>query len=156
MAVKRESKAYLDSLDSKSNIFKPMRFLIGSGYTHSNRFKKQYLRINSLLRSAFYNTVEGFGVKFGAVYVKQLDSLSNKSVRYSANVRYGFANQLINAHVSGSLPVGNGIFSFALGSDIEDLNKRGSVTPLQNSISSLFYERNDLKIVPQRLCPIGA
>ncbi|MFM6954680.1 MAG: DUF5686 and carboxypeptidase regulatory-like domain-containing protein [Sphingobacteriaceae bacterium] len=155
LAAKRVSKPYLDSLDAQSNVFKPMRFLLGSGYTHSNRFKKEYLRFNSLLRSTFYNTVEGFGLNYGAAYVKQIDSLSNKWVRYSANVRYGFANQLINAHIGGSLPVGNGVFSFALGSDIQDLNKRGSVTALQNSISSLFFERNDLKLYQNTFAKVG-
>lgn len=155
LAAKRESKPYLDSLDSKSNIFKPMRFLLGSGYSHSNRFKKEYLRFNSLLWSAFYNTVEGFGLNYGAAYVKQIDSLSNKWVRYSANVRYGFANHLLNAHINGSLPVGNGIFSFAAGSDIQDLNRRGSVTPLQNTIGSLFFERNDLKLYQNIFAKVG-
>lgn len=155
LAAKRESKPYLDSLDSKSNIFKPMRFLLGSGYSHSNRFKKEYLRFNSLLWSAFYNTVEGFGLNYGAAYVKQIDSLSNKWVRYSANVRYGFANQLLHAHINGSLPVGNGIFSFAAGSDIQDLNRRGSVTPLQNTIGSLFFERNDLKLYQNIFAKVG-
>ena len=155
LAAKRESKPYLDSLDSKSNIFKPMRFLLGSGYTHSNRFKKEYFRLSSLLWSTFYNTVEGFGLNYGATYVKQIDSLSNKWVRYSANVRYGFANQLINAHIRGSLPVGNGIFSFALGSDVQDLNRRGSVTPLQNSINSLLEERNDLKLYHNAFAQLG-
>lgn len=155
LAVKRESKPYLDSLDAKGNVFKPMRFLLGSGYTHSNRFEKKYARFNSLLSSVFYTTVEGFGLNYGANYVKQIDSLSNKWVRYSANVRYGFANKLINAHIKGSLPVANGIFSFALGSDIQDLNRRGSVTSLQNSISSLFFERNDLKLYQNTFAKAG-
>ena len=150
LAARLESRPYLDSLDKVSNKFKPLSFLIGSGYNPSNRFKKEFYHFNSIASSLFYNTVEGFGVNYGASYRKQVDSLSNKYVSFSGNLRYGFSSRDLYGSLSGSLPVEKTNVGFSLGSDVLDLNNLGTLPVLGNSINSLFYERNFMKLYEKK------
>ncbi len=146
LALKRESKPYLDSLDKVHNKFKPVQFIIGSGYSPRNRFKKEYYTFSSLINSAFYNTVEGIGINYQVTYAKRLDSLTNKFVNLAGKIRYGFSSEKLYGNISGNIPVKDATLSFALGSDVLDLNNQGSISQLGNSINSLFYERNFLKL----------
>ncbi|MES3017963.1 MAG: DUF5686 and carboxypeptidase regulatory-like domain-containing protein [Bacteroidota bacterium] len=150
LALKRESKPYLDSLDKVHNKFKPVQFIIGSGYSPRNRFKKEYYTFSSLINSAFYNTVEGFGINYQVTYAKRLDSLTNKFVNFAGRIRYGFSSEKLYGNISGNVPVKDATVSFALGSDVLDLNNQGSISQLGNSINSLFYERNFLKLYEKK------
>lgn len=150
LALKRESKPYLDSLDKVHNKFKPVQFIIGSGYNARNRFKRENYSFSSLINAFFYNTVEGFGINYQAGYSKRLDSLTNKYVNFTGKVRYGFSIEKLFGSFSGSVPVKAATFSFDLGSDVLDLNNLGSISQLGNSINSLFYERNFLKLYEKK------
>ncbi len=146
LATKRESKIYLDSLDKANNKLKPINFLIGTGYNPRNRFKKEYYQFGSMINSLFYNTVEGFGINYRASYSKQIDSLTNKFLRYTGNVRYGLSSEKLYASFYASIPLNSSRLMFNAGSDVLDLNDRESITQLANSLNSLYYERNLLKL----------
>ncbi|SKB62504.1 DUF5686 and carboxypeptidase regulatory-like domain-containing protein [Daejeonella lutea] len=155
LAAKRESKPYLDSLDKVHNKFKPVQFVIGSGYNPRYRFRKEAYSFGSLINSAFYNTVEGFGINYQASYSKRLDSLTNKFVNFTGKVRYGFSSDKLYGSVSGNIPVKAANLFFNLGSDVLDLNSQGSISQLGNSINSLFYERNLLKLYEKKFFLLG-
>ena len=146
LATKRESKVYLDSLDKANNKLKPLNFLLGTGYNPRNRFKKEYYQFGSMINSLFYNTVEGFGINYRASYVKQIDSLTNKFLRYSGKVRYGLSSEKFYASFSASIPLKSGRFTLNTGSDVLDLNDRESISQLANTTNSLYYERNLQKL----------
>ncbi len=150
LAQKRESKPYLDSLDKVNNKFKPLRFIIGSGYSPRNRFKKEYYQYSSLINSAFYNTVEGFGINYQVSYSKRLDSISNKYVSLSGKIRYGFSSERMYGSLFGNIPLKSASLAFNVGSDVLDLNNQGTISQLGNSINSLFYERNFLKLYEKK------
>ncbi|HUH33649.1 MAG TPA: DUF5686 family protein, partial [Daejeonella sp.] len=156
LAAKRESRPYLDSLDKVSNKFKPVAFLIGTGYNPRNRYKKEFFRFSSVGSSVFYNTVEGFGVNYSASYSKQIDSVTNKYLSLTGKIRYGFASEDWYGSVSGNVPVGNSSIGFNVGSDVQDLNNLGSIHALGNSINSLFYERNFLKLYEKKFIQLRA
>ena len=146
LATKRESKVYLDSLDKANNKLKPLNFLLGTGYNPRNRFRKEYYQFGSMINSLFYNTVEGFGINYRASYVKQIDSLTNKFLRYSGKVRYGLSSEKFYASFSASIPLKSGRFTLNTGSDVLDLNDRESISQLANTTNSLYYERNLQKL----------
>ena len=150
LAKKRESKEYLDSLDKANNKFKPIRFLIGSGYNPRNRFKKEYYQFSSLVNSLFYNTVEGFGLNYKASYSKRIDSLTNKFLRYTGKVRYGLSSEKFYASFAAAIPLKNSSFAINAGSDALDLNNQESISQLANTTNSLYYERNLLKLYESR------
>lgn len=146
LAEKRESKAYLDSLDEVNNKFKAFKFIIGSGYNVRNRFKKESYNFSSLINSVFYNTVEGLGINYQASYTKQIDSLTNRSLSLGGRIRYGFSSERLYGSVFGTIPMKNARLNFNLGSDVQDLNNLQPLLPLANSINSLYYERNLIKL----------
>lgn len=146
LALKRESKVYLDSLDKVNNKFKPISFIIGSGYNLRNRFNKEYFQYGSMINSLFYNTVEGFGINYKVSYAKQIDSLTNKYIRYSGKLRYGLSSEKFYPSFSTTVPFKNASILFNVGSDVLNLSDQESVSQLGNTVNSLFYELNLLKL----------
>src|SRR5690606_4139543 len=62
------------------------------------------------------------------------------------NARYGFANQRFNGYLGTAFPWGKSVFNIYGGSAVQDLNNRGSLPPLFNTISTAFFGRNYLKL----------
>ncbi|RKR80054.1 carboxypeptidase-like protein [Mucilaginibacter gracilis] len=144
LAQKRESKPYLDSLDRIYNKFKADQFIYGRGYSHRNRFSKEYYNFGSLLSSIQYNTVQGFVLSYNASYFKNIDSLTNRFVRLAANLKYGFSDHNIHGSLNGTTPVDKFIFGFDLGSDVVDMNNQqpfGKALNLNTSYS-LYLRQN--------------
>ena len=154
LAIKRESKVYLDSIDKVNNKFKPFGFVIGSGYYLRNRYNKEYFQFGSLKNSLFYNTVEGFGLNYMVTYSKQIDSLTNKNIRYSGKMRYGLSSKKFYPSFSTTVPLKNAKVSFSIGSDVLDLSDQESIGQLGNSVNSLYYELNLLKLYESKFVNI--
>ncbi|TCK84713.1 DUF5686 and carboxypeptidase regulatory-like domain-containing protein [Albibacterium bauzanense] len=142
---RNNSKAYLDSLDRKNNRFKPISFLV-NGYNYRNRYKKETFRLGSPLRSLLFNSVEGLATNYNLVYSKQIDSTLNKYLTLSGYIRYGFKNEHLNANLIAVIPVKNHTFYLSGGSDVVDLNDRGSLPVLFNTVSTLFMGENYQKL----------
>lgn len=151
LATKRESKVYLDSLDKSNNTFRPLKLLIGSGYTVRNRYQKKSITYGSLLSAAFYNTVEGFGLDYSIDYRKQIDSASNKYLILNSKLRYGFKSQKFHPLLTGTIPLKTISLGFDIGSSIIDLNNHGTISERGNTINSLFYEQNYMKLYQKDL-----
>ncbi|MEO5910188.1 MAG: DUF5686 and carboxypeptidase regulatory-like domain-containing protein [Pelobium sp.] len=150
IAKRRESKPYLDSLDKVNNNLKFSKIFLG-GYNPRDRYKKEFYHIDGLLNSLSYNTVEGFAINYEASYSKRIDTLNNRSLFWKGNLRYGLANELFSANTSLTLPVKTkSSISFSLGSDVVDLNNKGSMGTLGNTFNSLLYEKNYPKFYQQK------
>lgn len=146
LAARRDSRAYLDSADREYNRFRPLRFIAGSGHHYRNRARNESYHFSSLLNSVFYNTVEGWGLNYRVSYVKRTDTLLNRQLRLAATARYGASAGKLHAHVQGSVPAGDHVIGFQAGSDVTDINDLGTISQLGNTINSLLYERNYLKL----------
>ena len=156
IALLKTSKRYLDSLEQENNKFGPVK-LAFSGYTINKRYEKKSISFDPLLRSVFYNTVEGFAAKYGITYTKQLEDRKYYSFRPEA--RYGFSNKTFTANLSANYfynPLKRANISFSGGSGIYDLNNYGSMSLLGNSINSLLFETNFSKFYKKEFLNIGA
>lgn len=142
---RRESRAYLDSVDRRSNRFKPQGFLLG-GYTYRSRAQRWRFSVDGLATSVLFNSVEGLAINYGVRYVKRVDTLLDRDLTVYGNARYGFANHRFNGYLGASFPVGKSMLHVSGGSNIQDLNNRGSLLPLFNTISTTFFGRNYLKL----------
>ena len=150
LAERRLSKPYLDSLDHKNNKFKITKLLLG-GYNPRDRYNKSSFHIDAILPAIHFNTVEGFAINYGASYTKQIDTLNNRFLRLAGNFRYGFSNKIFSANTNANIPIGKKLsLTVRLGSDIEDLNDRGTLSLLNNAINSLFFERNYSKFYQKK------
>lgn len=142
IALRKETKPYLDSIERVNNAFGLTKLLI-SGISVNNRYEKKSLFFDPLGRSIFYNTVEGFAVKYGVTFLKRLADRKNYSIR--PQVRYGFSNHVLTGNLTGNYfydPLKRGSVSASFGSDIADLNRLGTVSLLSNTIGTLLFEQN--------------
>ncbi|MDQ8005192.1 MAG: DUF5686 and carboxypeptidase regulatory-like domain-containing protein [Pedobacter sp.] len=142
IALRMQSKQYLDSVEKANNNFTLGKMLLTS-YTHNDRYHKRTYTFDPLLQSVFYNTVEGFAIKYGVSYRKRFED--NKYLTIRPQVRYGFKNKTFTANLNtyyyydATKRAGVG---FGFGSEIADLNNYGTMGLLSNSINTLLFERN--------------
>lgn len=155
LAVKRESKPYLDSLDKRANRFTFGSWLLGSGYNHRNRYDKEYIHLSSALSALNFNTVEGFVLDYDATYTKQIDSLNNKYLFLRGKVRYGFANQKLHGSINGNIPMNRWNLGFNIGSDVPDLNNQVPFGKSDNMEYSLFSRWNYEKFYDKQFAQVS-
>lgn len=142
IALRMQSKPYLDSVEKANNNFTLGKIIVTS-YSHNDRYNKRSYTFDPLLQSVFYNTVEGFALKYGVTYRKRYEN--NRYFTLRPEVRYGFKNETFTANVStyyyydATKRAGVGL---NFGSSISDLNSYGTMNLLSNSINSLLFERN--------------
>ncbi|MBC7418673.1 MAG: carboxypeptidase-like regulatory domain-containing protein [Pedobacter sp.] len=154
ISILKQSKAYLDSVEKDNNKFSAWK-LLWNGYQVNDRFNKKSYSFDPLLRSVFYNTVEGFVVKYGVTYQKSFENNVNYSIR--PEFRYGFANQKLSGSLTGNYfydPVKRASIGGSFGGGVFDLNNLGSMTLLGNSINGLFYKLNYSKFYYKRFANI--
>jgi len=155
IAALKVSKHYLDSLERENNKFGIVKAAI-TGYTINNRYAQKYYSFDPIYRSIFYNTVEGFALKYGVTYVKRLQDSRYYSIR--PEVRYGFSNKTLTGNISANYyynPVKRANISISGGSGIYDLNDLGTMSLLGNSINSLLFETNFSKFYKKEFANIG-
>lgn len=145
----RKDPRYLDSLDRIQNKVTVGNILL-TGTTINKRKSRSTYSFNSLLQAISYNTVEGLAVELNGTYSKRLDTIlfSRKSFFLRPNIRYGFSNQHFNADLTGGYTFGKKYNSITVsgGKKVFQFNNANPVNPLLNSISTLYYTRNYLKI----------
>lgn len=142
----RKDPRYLDSLDKIRNKVSVMDVLV-SGTSFSNQKKKSYTSFEPLLAMVDYNTVEGFVVNMSPTYTRSFGG--RKSLYLSPNLRYGFDNKHFNAHLTGSYNFGKkylNSFSFSGGKRVFQLNNAQPISMRDNTIATLQWSRNYMKI----------
>ena len=144
--VIRKSKTYLDSIDSKSNKFNVSNLLFG--YTYQNSYKDWYLGFSSLLSSVSFNTVQGYTGNLDVYYRKNIDEF-RKYVSLNTRLNYGVEDQRLR--ISGSATykfnnVSRPFITLSGGIRTEQFNGAQPISPLVNTVSTLFFEDNYLKI----------
>jgi hypothetical protein len=145
LAIKRESKTYLDSLDRETNKINPSALLL-TGVNIINRYQRSFYHFDPLVTSLLFNTVEGPALNYGFTYRKRADTVSARAISFGAKVRYGFSNHLFSANANTTLPVGDFYLNLSGGSDVTDMNNLDPISPLINSVYTLFERQNDQKL----------
>ena len=142
----KESKSYLDSLDGKRNRITPVNILL-TGKTINNSYRKSSWNFPPLIRLLQYNTVEGFVGYIQPRYTQRFDDY--RFYRISPELRYGFSNERFNARLKARYfyqPHKFASIRFAAGRFVEQMNEQSPLQPIDNTIYSLFLEKNYLKI----------
>lgn len=136
----------MDSLQKVRNKFKPVKFLF-SGYTLHNYAKNSYWHFNSINRTVFYNTVEGWAVDLKPHYRKDLSL--KRSIDIKPRFRYGFGSKTLNTNLEINYlrdTLHHENFTLNVGSDYLDLNNRGTINLFYNTLTTLFDGKNFLKL----------
>jgi len=146
LQTKKKSKAYLDSIDLKTNKFGLLDVIMG--YTYANSFKKRELEYRGLIKGISFNTVQGWALKTGFDYsVKDDEKRTNSILR--TNFNYGFAEEKFRADFYYSKKLSNlnqSEINLSAGSTASQLSRAEQISPLINSISTLFFKHNYIKL----------
>ena len=143
----RKSKPYLDSLDRESN--RPGLLDILFGYTYQNRYKKWDLSYQGPLPGINFNTVQGWNGGVGLSYFKSYDENRTRWLSVGTNVRYGISDERVRA--SGRIVYNfNQINRLRIGiyggNEVVQFNRSQPISPMINTVSTLFFERNYMKV----------
>lgn len=145
--ILKKSRPYLDSIDRKNNTFKITSLL--SGYSYQNSHEKWRVGFTSPLSGIQFNTVQGFSSNIGLYYRKNEDEY-RRYYSASTNFNYGLSDDRLRVTGSFNYKFNNtNKANLYLKGGVEAVqfdNSNPAITPLLNSISSLFFENNFAKL----------
>ncbi len=142
----RQSKTYLDSIDQKSNKFSLLDPIMGYAYTNS--YEKWRLSYKGVFQKINFNTLQGWNVSSGLSFNKWYDENRTKALFVNLDANYGFEDDKLR--FSGSISkrfnrLKRNTISVSAGKKVQQFNTSEPISPLINTLSSLFFERNFLK-----------
>ena len=155
--VVRKSKTYLDSIDAKSNKFN--LFKIISGYTYKDSYNHWNFNYQGVLNfsSLSFNTVQGWNLDSGFSF-RKWDEKTGKFTYISSTFNYGLAEDRLR--VNGRYyhrfnNINNAAISVAGGSAVSQFNSNEPISPFINSISTLFFKNNFMKLYNKEFAEIN-
>ncbi|MEO8236872.1 MAG: DUF5686 and carboxypeptidase regulatory-like domain-containing protein [Flavobacterium sp.] len=144
----RKSQKYTDSVDAKNNKFKIWAIL--KGYEYKNTFKKYSFEYDGLLNitSLSFNTVQGFNFDSGFSF-KKWNEEEGKSTSIKTVFNYGFSEERFR--VLGEINhkfnnINYATIGISGGTKLAQFNSAEPISKFINSISSLFFKDNYMKL----------
>jgi len=165
-ASKQDStKENLDSLRKKQGPVKLSQvFWSGVNRTHYSYSNPYQVQFDPLLKTLQYNTVEGLAINPSLVISKFSKKLKAK-ISFIADARYGFNNNHLNPWAGSKFTsadvfdpdkkMKNESFFVAGGKRVSQFFKESQITGLTNSIGTLLYGTNDMKIYENYFAKTG-
>src|SRR4030095_315406 len=145
----RKDPHYLYSLDRKRNRVTIMKLLF-FGQNISKEKKRVNISVTPVIESVGFNTVEGWFVNLRGRWFKRIDTAQGRrAITVLPNIRYGFSNQHWNASAMVNYTFGKkyfNLFSISGGKRIYQFNNQNPITSFDNTITTLFFERNYMKL----------
>ena len=155
LELKKSSKVYLDSVDLENNKFKILDVL--QGYSYNNSYEKKYIGITGPLMGLSFNTVQGYNVSVSSNYTKRYNEYKN-FISLNGNLNYSIETERLRGGLFGNYKfnaINNAQLKFGIGIKTEQFNSEEPITKFQNLVSSLFFEKNFMKIYDKRYINIG-
>src|SRR5690606_37260483 len=147
LQILRNSEPYLDSLDRKSNKIGALSIL--TGYTFKNSFEKWSVGYEGPLTNINFNTVQGWNSKAGLTFNKWYDDNQTNTLAAAIRADYGIAEDRLrfSANVVRNFNWKDKLrISLSGGSEVAQFNDAQPISPLINTIATLFFERNYMKL----------
>jgi len=142
----KKSKPYLDSLDRVTNKFNITDPLLG--YTYRNTSNKWRLNYKGPGAGVSFNTIQGYTSKIGVTFFKWYTENRTKWLSINLNATYGLAEDKLRftAGITKKFNSKNNLrITLSGGTKLTQFNDSEPISPLINSISTLFFESNYLK-----------
>lgn len=155
----------IDSLRKKQGRLKITDvFWSGINRTHYSSTGDYQIHFDPLLKTLQYNTVEGLAINPSLTLSKQI-SQSDTKVTFIADARYGFNNHHINPWAGFVFSSNDSFdidkkfnrrsFFIAGGKRVSQFFKESDITGLGNSIGTLLYGQNNMKIYENYFAKTG-
>lgn len=149
IAAVRNDPKYKDSVDRVNNKFSPLDIFTGYSYRNSNKnYRISYDGVISPENFGGFNTVQGFVIGSGLSYSKGFDEDYNSSLYTGVNFNYGTSDERLryDGRISYRFNrINRRTISLAGGTQVNQINSSNPISGLENTISSLFFERNFAK-----------
>lgn len=140
-----KTKAYMDSIDRGRNRFTWTSPILG--YTYRNTYENWQLSVTGIAKRLAFNTVQAYWIGPGAAFTKFHDN--NTYTTVGADLNYGFAEKRLRATGYITHKFNNfskRIVTLSGGSSIEQFNPEKPINKIVNSISTLFFRENYMKL----------
>jgi hypothetical protein len=145
-SIQAVRKTQKDSITTKNNKFHFLDPVTGYNYHFQDSTKYVYFNYDGLISKPAYNTVQGWNLSSGLSFYLS-DTKKKKYFSASAKFNYGFAEDRLRVSGSFSQRIGKlGTFFFSGGNTIEQFNPGEPISPLVNSISTLAFKDNYMKL----------
>jgi Family of unknown function (DUF5686)/CarboxypepD_reg-like domain len=141
--------AYNDSVAKRRNRFKIFDVISGYKYTYNKDKVYNSFEYDGIIQVPMYNTVQGWNAetKIGYTHSDSRDSLQRKYTSVSATFNYRLAEDRLRVQGTLSQSLGKiGSVYLKGGNSIEQFNNAPAITPLINSVSTLFFKDNYMKL----------
>lgn len=154
---KYQDPKYIDSLDKRRNRISPIG-LAFTGTSIIRRSKKLTYNFDPLIEAISYNTVEGLVVNISPRIYHYADTGAYTII---PTFRYGFANKRPQASLYLSRTFGKVFYkrttvSINGGRSMFQLNPANPITVFPNTVGSLYFEQNFLKLYEKTFVAITA
>jgi hypothetical protein len=146
LQTKKKSKTYLDSIDTKGNKFKIFDVILG--YTHTNSFKNAEFKYKGLLKGIGFNTIQGWTLDTGFEWTKENEENRTYS-GFSVHFNYGFAEEKFRpdfCYINKFSNLNQSEIKVCGGSMVAQFNPNEPISNIINSISTLFFKDNYMKL----------
>lgn len=151
----RSTEAAMDSIDHNRNRYKWPSSLLG--YTYYNTHDNWKLQFTGLLLRLGFNTVQAYNLAPG-FYFTIKNPKKNTTTTIGTDLNYGFVEDRfrMTGFISHKFNnVNNRAVSIAGGSSIEQFNIEKPITRIVNSISTLFFRENYMKLFDNNFIRLG-
>lgn len=142
----RKSKTYLDSIDQKNNKFRLLSPI--TGYSYANTYNKWRVNYDGVLSHTSFSTLQGWSVSSGINFNKWYNDNRTRTLSANLSANYGFSDDQLRFQGSVSKRFNRfqrNTLTVSGGKKLQQFNRAEPISPLINSISTLFFERNYLK-----------
>lgn len=143
----RKSKKYLDSVDAVSNKFRLLDPI--TGYTYKNTYNKWRLNYEGIIPGINFNTVQGWNAAAGLQYFKWYDENQTEWLSIYGDATYGISEDRLRftGGITKNFNRTNRLrLSLFGGSKVQQFNASEPISPIVNTVSTLFFERNYMKV----------
>ncbi|MGB3617114.1 MAG: DUF5686 and carboxypeptidase regulatory-like domain-containing protein [Catalinimonas sp.] len=140
----RDDPTYRDSVEAVNNRFGNLDFL--TGYEFRRRGRPWRYRFSGLIDGATFNTVEGYVLAPSMVAIREQ---KERTLTLGATGRWGFASERFYGFGEVSYayrPARPASFGVSGGRYVQQFNPNGPITPLANYFTTLFLERNYVRL----------
>lgn len=142
----KKSEKYLDSIDAKNNRFKLINPI--TGYSYRKSFKNYGIYYDGILSGISFNTVQGYALRTGISY-RTWNNETKASTAFGTQIQYGFSDETFRpiAYYHRRFNAKNwASLSISGGNKAEQFNAAPPISDLVNSVSTLFFKNNFMKL----------